>query len=128
MAVFGPEAVATLTIVVGVLFALLAIVVFILLRISWDYLFDLVKQVSSYPFSTVPLAILLWNCVAINYNAWQENTEAMEAWSRIQSDSIHVFGVGTTMLAYASFSMIISATADLVGLVRERLAALPRQP
>ena len=128
MAVLGPEAVATLTIVFGVLFALLAGVVFMLLRISWDQLFHLVKQISSYPFSTVPLAILLWNCVAINFNAWQVNTEAIEAWSRIQSDSAHVFGIGTTLLAYASFSMIISATADLVDSVRERLAALPQQP
>jgi len=128
MAVLGPEAVATLTIVLGVLFALLAGVVFMLLRISWDQLFHLVKQISSYPFSTVPLAILLWNCVAINFNAWQDNTEAIEAWTRIQSDSAHVFGIGTTLLAYASFSMIISATADLVDSVRERLAALPRQP
>ncbi len=128
MAVLGPEAVATLTIVLGVLFALLAGVVFMLLRISWDQLFHLVKQISSYPFSTVPLAILLWNCVAINFNAWQDNTEAIEAWTRIQSDSAHVFGIGTTLLAYASFSMIISATADLVDSVRERLAAIPRQP
>lgn len=128
MAVLGPEAVATLTIVFGVLFALLAGVVFMLLRISWHQLFHLVKQISSYPFSTVPLAILLWNCVAINFNAWQDNTEAIEAWSRIQSDSAHVFGIGTTLLAYASFSMIISATADLVDSVRERLAALPQQP
>jgi len=128
MAVLGPEAVATLTIVFGVLFALLAGVVLMLLRISWDHLFHLVKQISSYPFSTVPLAILLWNCVAINFNAWQDNTEAIEAWSRIQSDSAHVFGIGTTLLAYASFSMIISATADLVDSVRERLAAFSRQP
>jgi ABC-type amino acid transport system permease subunit len=128
MAVLGPEAVATLTIILGVLFALLAGVVFMLLRISWDQLFHLVKQISSYPFSTVPLAILLWNCVAINFNAWQDNTEAIEAWTRIQSDSAHVFGIGTTLLAYASFSMIISATADLVDSVRERLAAIPRQP
>ncbi|HMB11024.1 hypothetical protein [Saliniramus sp.] len=128
MAVLGPEAVATLTIVFGVLFALLAGVVLMLLRISWDHLFHLVKQISSYPFSTVPLAILLWNCVAINFNAWQDNTEAIEAWSRIQSDSAHVFGIGTTLLAYARFSMIISATADLVDSVRERLAAFSRQP
>ncbi|KPQ11527.1 MAG: hypothetical protein HLUCCO17_06360 [Saliniramus fredricksonii] len=128
MAVLGPEAVATLTIVFGVLFALLAGVVLMLLRISWDHLFQLVKQISSYPFSTVPLAILLWNCVAINFNAWQDNTEAIEAWSRIQSDSAHVFGIGTTLLAYARFSMIISATADLVDSVRERLAAFSRQP
>lgn len=128
MAVLGPEAVATLTIVFGVLFALLAGVVFMLMRIRWAHLFHLVKQISSYPFSTVPLAILLWNCVAINFNEWQGNTEAIEAWSRIQSDSAHVFGIGTTLLAYASFSMIISATADLVDSVRERLASFHRQP
>jgi hypothetical protein len=128
MAVLGPEAVATLTIVFGVLFALLAGVVFMLMRIRWAHLFHLVKQISSYPFSTVPLAILLWNCVAINFNEWQGNTEAIEAWSRIQSDSAHVFGIGTTLLAYASFSMIISATADLVDSVRERLASFQSQP
>lgn len=128
MPVFGPEAVATLTIVFGVGFVLTAVVVFSLLRISSEHLFHFVKQLSSYSFSTVPLALLLWNCVAINYNEWQVNTEAIEAWNRIQSDSAHVFGIGTTLLAYASFSMIISATADLVDSVRERLAALPRQP
>ena len=122
MPVLGPEAVATLTIGSGILAILIAFLFCALTRITLADIEGLVKSFSSFAFSTAPLALLLWNCIAINWNAWQGNTDAIEKWNVIASDTQHIFGIGTTLLAYATLSTIVAATMDLATLVRQRIS------
>lgn len=122
MPILGPEAVATITMIFGIVAIMVAVLVCALTRINWKDVEGLTKSFAAFTFSTAPLAFLLWNCVAINFNTWQDNTVALEAWGAIAGDTQHIYGVGTTLLAYATLSTIIAATVELVSLVRERMA------
>lgn len=123
MPVLTPQAIAALTIAVGILSCIVGAGLLYFLR-PCRAAKQGMASLLSHAFTGFPILCLVWNCLALSFQEW-----GVASTTTLASEEPVVLGVtlgvGAPLLAYAGISVLFHIASDLIEAVKVHFIANP---